>query len=40
MSKEIINKSMKGEISVNNTSFEHNGKTYTGAMFEILLSQR
>ena len=37
MSREIICKSMNGEISVKNDTFTYNGKTYTGALFKILL---
>lgn len=37
MSREIICKSMNGEIFVKNSTFDYNGKTYTGAVFKILL---
>lgn len=37
MSREIICKSMNGEIFVKNSTFDYNGKTYTGAAFKILL---
>ncbi|MDD2871969.1 MAG: cache domain-containing protein [Candidatus Gracilibacteria bacterium] len=37
MSKEIVNKSMNGEINVKNTIFDYEGESYNGALFEILI---
>jgi len=38
MSHEIIVKHMEGSIEVQNSTFEYNGKKYTGADFRILLN--
>jgi signal transduction histidine kinase len=37
MSREIINKSMNGEINTKNVTFEYEGKSYEGALFEIII---
>jgi signal transduction histidine kinase len=37
MSTEIITKHMNGKLKVENSSYEHNNKTFTGAMFTIEL---
>ena len=37
MSKEIVNKSMNGNIDVKNSTFKYNGRSYTGALFEVLI---
>ena len=37
MSKEIIEKHMQGELSVQNSKFEYASGYYTGAMFCIIL---
>lgn len=37
MSREIISKSMNGEINTKNVTFEYEGKSYEGALFEIII---
>jgi signal transduction histidine kinase/ABC-type nitrate/sulfonate/bicarbonate transport system substrate-binding protein len=37
MSKLIVEKHLNGEISVQNIDFQFNSKTYTGALFQIIL---
>ncbi|MDX9815195.1 MAG: hypothetical protein RBR70_04805 [Arcobacter sp.] len=37
MSREIINKSMNGEINTKNMTFDYQGKSYEGALFEIII---
>ncbi|MDZ7817186.1 MAG: cache domain-containing protein [Aliarcobacter sp.] len=37
MSREIVNKSMNGNIDVKNSTFKYNGRSYTGALFEVLI---
>lgn len=37
MSREIVNKSMNGEIYVKNETFNYEGKSYKGALFRILI---
>ena len=38
MSREIVNKSMNGKISVKNITFDYKSETYKGALFEIIIS--
>ena len=38
MSEEIINKHMKGNLEVKNSTYEYKDKTFTGALFTIKLS--
>ena len=38
MSKEIIEKNIKGKISAYNEEFEYEGSIYKGAVFEIILT--
>ncbi|MGE3591093.1 MAG: cache domain-containing protein, partial [Arcobacter sp.] len=37
MSREIISKSMNGEINTKNITFDYEGKSYEGALFEIII---
>ncbi len=37
MSEEIISKHMHGKLTVENRTFNHNGKQYTGALFKIYI---
>ena len=37
MTHQIVIDSMKGSLSVENITFEHNNKTYNGAKFSIIL---